>query len=93
MTLYTMYPSKTMVGNGRLAIDKHQHQTAVFVVDEKIFSLARVNLITVFPEGMILSGFEDAGMDRKKRPRYYYQEWRLEFDESVASDTSGGQCG
>ncbi len=84
MILYTLYPQKTEIGKGRLVIDKYHPQTAVFVIGEKVFSLGGVNLMRVSPGGMLLSGFEDAGMDRKKRARYYYQEWQIEFDNEEA---------
>ncbi len=83
MILYTIYPHKTKIGHGYLGVDITQHQAAIFQVGTEKYYLARVQLINVDQDGMLLSGLEDAGVDRRKRARYYYQEWQIEFDEKA----------
>lgn len=55
---------------------------AYFFQDEKILAqLNKPDIVFINPPGIMLRGYEPAGVDRQGRQKFTYQEWFLRFKD------------
>ena len=66
---------------GTLAIDKNF--AYFFVLNSLSASLSKPEIIFINPDGIMLKGYEPAGIDFSGREKFKYQEWFCRYATDV----------
>jgi hypothetical protein len=81
--LTTQWPKPQVLGLGVLAVDKHgdaQFFSGEGERDSTVLAvMKRSRLDSASAHGLMLSGMEPTGMDRRGRETFAYQEWWLRY--------------
>ena len=79
--LIIQFPKEKIIGNGTISIDE-KTGSAIFITGdgEKIIaSMERTQLRFAAADGILISGMEACGCDKRGMRKFVYQEWYLNY--------------